>query len=533
MGKLWFGGTIYTLQKEQETVEAIYTENNKIIKIGSKAALENEFQAVITEEVHLKGCTLFPGFVDSHIHLIGHGETLIRLDLSEYTSKEDILKKIKEQALTSNKGEWIIGEGWNENRWRNPEMIHLKELDEVAPEHPVLLKRTCRHAIIINSVAMKMANMTESTICPPGGIIEKDKKGSLTGLLKDKAQDLAQAAVPAVSEEYIEKALIKAIQHLHTLGITGVHTEDLNYYGGFDRTYKVYTKVLSESGLKFRTHLLVHHEVMEDMKKSGGGFLKGNEWIEFGAVKIFADGALGGRTALLSRPYNDEPKTQGVAIFSQQQLNELVKKARQINMPVAIHAIGDLGFEYALNAIEANPLLSEGRDRLIHAQIVRKDLIERAQKLPLILDIQPVFLASDFPWVIDRIGKENLDYCYAWKTLLSELPCAGGSDAPIESPNPMLGIHAAVTRTDFHDPLGTVYGKKEALSVYEAVCLYTKGSAYASCHERDRGIIKEGYKADFTIFDRDLFQIPASDLVDAQAMMTVIGGDIVYKRQDN
>lgn len=367
MGKLWFGGNIYTLQTEGDIVEAIYTEEDRIVKIGTYDSLKEEFAENITEQIDLKGKTLFPGFVDSHIHVIGHGETLIRFDLSSYTSKEEVLKAVKQYAVHIQPGEWIVGEGWNENRWKRKEVFTCFELDEVSLGHPVILKRICRHALIANSEALRIAEITEKTESPKGGVIDKEENGRLTGLLKDKAQDLVLSVIPKVSEEYLQNALRAAIQNLYEFGITGVHTEDLNYYGGFERTYQTFRKVIEDEGLKFRAHLLVHYEVAEEMRQKGHSYLSGNEWIEFGAMKIFADGSLGSRTALLSHPYHDDPQTHGVAIFNQVQLNKLVKMARDWELPVAIHAIGDLGFDYALNAIEENRLEGKGRDRLIHA----------------------------------------------------------------------------------------------------------------------------------------------------------------------
>jgi predicted amidohydrolase YtcJ len=528
MGKLWFGGNIYTLSAEKHRVEAVLTEDNHIIAIGSIQDLEDKYD--ITERVDLKGGTLLPGFVDSHLHLIGHGETLIRLDLSGFSKKADVLAAVKEYASSFSKGEWIIGEGWNENLWESAEPITLKELDEVVPDSPVMLKRVCRHALVVNSKALELAGITKNTNTPPGGVIERNENGELNGLLKDQAQEFIFEVLPKVSREYLERAMTAAIKDAYKLGLTGGHTEDLFYYSGFQDTYETFEKVIKGNGLAFRAHLLVHHEVVSEMKQAGYEPYSGDIEIEFGAMKIFADGALGGRTALLSHPYADDPSTNGVAIFSQDELNELFSKARSMGLPVAIHTIGDLAFEYALNAMEANPV-TNGRDRIIHAQILSKDLIERAKKLPsLILDLQPRFLASDFPWVIDRIGSERMEYCYAWKTLLdSGIPCAGGSDAPIEPLNPLWGIHAAVTRTNLNDPARTVYGVKEKLSVYEAVSLFTKGSAYAICHENDRGMIKEGYLADFTILEKDIFTVPEDEIANIKVKITVIGGEIVYQ----
>ncbi|MFE8704175.1 amidohydrolase [Cytobacillus sp. FJAT-54145] len=529
MGTLWFGGPIYTLQEEGHKVEAVLTEGDKILQIGSKEELETNYKEFIHLRRDLEGSTLLPGFVDSHMHLIGHGERLIRLNLSHFTSKDELLEAVKAYSKQFKPGEWIIGEGWNENLWDNPEPVNKDDLDRVAPEHPVILKRICRHAIAVNSLAMQRASIHRNTDCPDGGVIEKDKQGNPVGIFKEQAQELILSVVPEVSEDYLKVAMQAAIKDAHRLGLTGGHTEDLNYYGGFWKTYNTFINVIEEEPLRFRAHLLVHHEVSEDFKGAGGEFLKGNEWIEFGAFKAFADGALGGRTALLSHPYADDPSTNGVAIYSQEQLNDIVLKARKMNMPVAIHTIGDLAFDMALQAIEENPLQGSGRDRLIHAQILRKDLIERAKNLPLILDIQPSFVASDFPWVIERIGHENMTYCYAWKTLLGEnIPCAGGSDAPIESLDPLLGIYTAVTRSKVDGE--EIYNANEALSVYEAVSLFTKGSAYAACHEHDRGEVKPGYFADFTILKQNIFSVPYNEIHLIEVDKTVVGGEIVYEK---
>lgn len=527
MATLWYGGNIYTLIEEGHQVEAVLTMDNRIIATGSLEEIERKYNDDIKVKMNLEGSTMLPGFVDSHLHLIGHGEKLIRLDLTNYSSKLDVLEAVRQCAEKTNQGEWIIGEGWNENLWDEPVPIVLDEIDKVAPNHPVLLKRVCRHAIVVNSLAISNAGLLEDQEYDLEGVIEKDEAGCFNGIFKEKAQDLILKVIPEASVDFIKKALRAAIQDAHKKGLTGVHTEDLAYYNGFEETYKIFKDVIEEEGFAIRAHLLVHHKVMNDFKNSDGRFLKGNDWVEFGAVKIFTDGSLGGRTALLSRPYADDPSTNGVAIFSQQELNNLVARARELNMTVAIHAIGDRASEMSLTAIELNPLRGEGKDRLIHAQILRKDLIERIKRLPIILDIQPTFVASDFPWVIERIGEENMDYCYAWKTLIKEdIPCAGGSDAPVEEISPLLGIHAAVNRMD---KLGKVHFPKESLSVYDAVCLYTKGSAKAANHEQDRGMIKAGHLSDFTIIRENIFECATEAIKDISVVKTVIGGKVVYK----
>ncbi|MFT8321670.1 MAG: amidohydrolase [Bacillus sp. (in: firmicutes)] len=529
MGTLLYGGNIYTLQEEGHKVEALYFEESSILDYGEKSSLEKKYQTSIEDTINLQGDTLLPGFVDSHMHLIGYGEKLLRLDLSECTSKEEALLKVADLAEKISEGEWIIGDGWNENLWKEKSPLSRQELDAYVPNHPVLLSRICKHAIAVNSKALQLSGIQENASAPFGGVIERDANGMLNGILKDQAQELVKKHLPKVTDEYVENALRTAIKDCYQLGLTGVHTEDLYYYHGYEGTLRAFKKVVEDESYFFRTHLLVHHEVFSEMVQGGGKYLSGSEWVELGAMKIFADGAFGGRTALLSRPYQDDPTTNGVSIFTQEELNHLVKSAREKEIPVAVHAIGDAAFEMVLNAIEEHPLQGFGRDRLIHATMLRKDLLERVKKLPIILDIQPCFVTSDFPWIIDRLGEDNMKYCYAWKTLIKEgLHCAGGSDAPIETANPLVGIQAAVTRTNKFDTSGKGYRMEEALSLYEAVCLYTKESAYAICRETERGMIKENYTADFTVLDQDIFKINKKNIETVKVTKTIIGGQVVY-----
>lgn len=532
VGTLWHGGTIYTMQEENTAAEAVFVRNGIIEGVGTYEELSAIFASQITNRVDLKGSTMYPGFVDSHMHLIGHGEKLVRLDLSTITSSQNIVEVLTKRALKTKEQEWIIGEGWNENLLLDRKIFHRNELDEIAPTNPMMLTRVCRHAVIVNSMALKLAGITNETEDPPGGVIVRDHDGVATGYLLDQAQELVKKVIPAVTEEYLEKALTVAVDDCLKLGLVGAHSEDLNYYGGFERTYQTFLNVIDGNERKFKVNLLVHHEVVDDMDQLGYRLNRETDYIEFGAMKIFADGALGGRTALLSQPYNDVPETSGVAIHSLDQLKELVQKARKYKMPVAIHTIGDLAFEYALDAIEDYPPIFGQRDRFIHAQILRKDLIDRAKKQPLILDIQPRFVATDFPWVIERIGEVRMNDCYAWKTLLeNNLSLAGGSDAPIEPVNPLLGIHAAVSRRHPDDTDNQGYYPNEKLTVFDAVKLFTSGSAFAICKENQRGHIAKGYQADFTIVDRDLFTIETDEILQANVVMTVVDDMIMYQNR--
>ncbi|PFR45104.1 amidohydrolase [Bacillus thuringiensis] len=520
MGEIWYGGTIYTMREENEKVDAVYVENGTIVDVGSKEELENQYAAVTLHD--LKGKTMIPGLVDSHMHLIGHGERLLRLDLSNCTSYGEVLTLVQKRVEEAPKGSWIIGEGWNENNFTDTKDVLARDLDEISKEHPILLKRVCRHVTWVNSYILQEANITEATEDPKGGKIGRDSSNKLTGLLYEQGQELIKHVQPEIDEAYLQRALQTAIKDCWKYGLVGGHTEDLNYYGGFRKTYNAFSHVIKE--MPFKAHLLVHHEVAHERKE-----YENEHYIEFGAMKIFSDGSFGGRTALLSEPYEDAKETNGVAIFSSEELAELVKKARDLQMPVAIHTIGDLSLEYVIDALELYPPAEGLRDRIIHCQLAREELIERMKNLSAIIDIQPVFLSSDFPSVIEKLGERRLRYAYAWKTLLEAgLRCNGGSDAPIEQVNPFLGIYSAVTRRSFIDDV--CYMPEERLTVYEAVSLFTTGSAYAIGKEAKRGQITKGYEADFTILDRNIFEIEAEEMKEVQAEMTVIDGQVVYRK---
>ncbi|PFE03617.1 amidohydrolase [Bacillus cereus] len=520
MGEIWFGGHIYTMSEENEMVEAVYVEDGMIIDTGNKKELESRYEP---ERVHnLEGRTMIPGLVDSHMHLIGHGERLLRLDLSACTSYQEMLLLVRERVNEVAEDIWVIGEGWNENNFTDTKNVHVRDLDAISKEHPILLKRVCRHVTWVNSYILDKANITVETKDPKGGKIGRDSSNELTGLLYEQGQELIKHLQPEIDETYLRRALETAIRDCWKYGLVGGHTEDLNYYGSFRKTYNAFPYVIKET--PFKAHLLVHHEVAEERKE-----YENEHYIEFGAMKIFSDGSFGGRTALLSEPYEDEKETNGVAIFSREELAELVKKARNLRMPVAIHTIGDLSLEYVIDALELYPPGEGLRDRIIHCQLAREDLIERMKNLQAIIDIQPVFVSSDFPSVIEKLGEHRLRYAYAWKTLLrAGLHCGGGSDAPIEQVNPFLGMYSAVTRRSFMD--GTCYIPEERLSVFEAVSLFTTGSAYTIGKENERGKIAQGYEADFTIMDRNVFEIKVEDIKNIQVTATVIDGQIVYQK---
>lgn len=526
MGTLWYGGKVRTLVNENDVKEAVFVENGIIQAVGTKDELERIYQNNIDRYENINGAVMYPGFIDSHIHMIGHGERLLQLDLSEVESFNELKEILEKEHRKLPKDTWLIGEGFNENLFPDKKIPDRSFLDTISTERPIMLKRICRHAVVTNSRGLQLANIDKNTRDPDGGVIVKDDTGKPTGLLLDEAKNLLERVIPSEDFAKVKKSLEVSLNDMYAHGVVGAHTEDLNYYGDPLKTLQTFYDVIDGREKKFRTNILIHHEVLQNILQE---VKIDHSFVKLGAVKIFADGALGGRTALLSEPYTDDPTTNGVAIHSKEQLAHIVKTAREYEMPVAIHVIGDLALQYAIEAIERYPVKKGLRDRLIHLQVTRKDLLERLKQLPVVLDIQPRFVASDFPWVIERIGTDRLTYAYAWKKLLNEgFDCAGGSDSPIEKMDPLLGIHAAVTRKSSID--GQCYGAEEKLSLFEALRLFTYGSASAIGEEKVQGLIKKGYRADFTIFDRDLFELENDELLQAEVVKTVVDDTIMYEK---
>lgn len=526
MKQLWYGGTIYTMDKEGETVEALLIENGTIVAAGKLA----ELRPLADEEMHLQQAVMYPGFVDSHLHLLFYGQKLVRLDLSAATSSEEMLELVAAAAKALPQGKWLFGQGWNETSFSDNVIPTCRQLDEICRQ-PVMLTRSCHHVALANSAALAASGITAHTVQPQGGIIGRNSAGELNGLLYDTTINMMMAAVKQEGEHYIEELsqqLELAVEAMLEKGLTGGHSEDLFYFGSFINPLTAFMRVIGEKE-HFRVHLLRHHMVFEQLL-SANAFAK-PPFVEFGAMKLFVDGALGAATAALSEPYCDQPDNRGMLIHTRDKLEELVCLARQHNEAVAAHAIGDAAAEQLLDVLERFPPPPGKLDRLIHGCVLRDDLIDRIARLPIVVDIQPAFVPAAFPWIVDRLGSSRLASAYRWKSLASAgIRCAIGTDAPICDIDPLSTIYAAVERKKAGEAHAG-YMPEQKLSRYEAISMYTRGSAQAIGKEHERGMIKAGYVADFTIFDRDLFAGTSEQMLEAQVVKTVVAGKVVYERK--
>lgn len=532
MRQIFINGNFYTFNPIAPRTEAVVAENGRFIAMGSSDGMLRRWKESDSQVIDLHGKAATPGLIDSHLHLAQIAYTFINLDVTGLTSKQKMLEKIRTYAGELSPGEWIIGRGWDENLYTDGSIPTIEELDRVAPENPLFLSRICGHASVVNTKALEISGYHKNITVPEGGEIVLDETTKQpTGLLLESAANLIRKYIPGNSYEVWKNAVRKAIKLALSKGLTSVHTNDPHTLGGLNQTYRMYDELLNEEKLGLRCNLLINHDFLYDLQKSGMYAGYGNETLQIGAVKLFADGAFGRRTALLSEPYSDDPENYGEAMYDRNALYDIVKRTRDLDMPIAVHTIGDQALENMLDILDQFPP-APYRDRLIHTQVLREDLYKRLAKASRIADIQPRFLASDFPWAQERLGDARIKHSYAWKSMFDAgVICAGGSDSPVEPIDPLLGIHAAVTRkTPGQTHEG--YIPDEKLTMEEAFQLFTEMGAYPTNEETVKGTIARGKLADITVYSRNPFEMEDPDeLLETDIEMTVVGGEVKYRKE--
>ncbi|MBU5467127.1 amidohydrolase [Virgibacillus sp. MSJ-26] len=531
MKQLFINGNIHTFNRLMPVVESVVVENGRIIDLGSTDDMLLQWGRSGHQIIDLDEKTVTPGLIDSHLHLSGIAGNYLNLDLTSLTSKKELLNKLKEKADKLSEHDWLLGRGWDENLFTDGDIPTIKELDFVAPHVPLFLPRICGHAFLVNSKALERVNYHSNISVPEGGLIELDNQTKQpTGLLLETASTLIEKHIPEASYDETKRAMRKAIKLAIRNGLTSVHTNDPLNLGGLTYTYNLFDELINQEQMLLRCNLLINHEFIEEIKDLGFYTGFGNDSLKIGAIKIFSDGALGRRTAHLSKPYSDETSTYGESIYNEETLYNIINNTRHLHMPVAIHTIGDQALENVLDILDQFPL-TPYRDRLIHVQVLREDLIQRLAEPGRCADIQPRFLAGDFPWVQNRLGDKRMEKSYAWKSLLDAgVLCSGGSDAPVEPVNPLLGIHAAVTRK-LPKEMHNGYNQQEKLSIYDAFKLFTVFGAYPTNEETIKGTIERGKLADMTVYSKNPFTMKdPDDLLNLDIDMTIIGGKVAYSR---
>lgn len=511
--KKYINGKIYTIREEGEIKTAFCVKDGKFLAVGTEEELED---IPAKEVIDLKRKCVLPGFIDCHQHALEYAKTKAEVDLRDCNTKEELLDKLRQWAEKAKPGEWIKGSGFDHEKFPDKAFPTAAELDEVSSVNPIIISRYCVHFHVANSLAMEMAGITDH----PDGLLQES---TVTPVM-----DLVPDLLPTDKEK--EEAMEKAIAEMNSYGITGMHVTEATI-SEIKEYLNVYQDLEAQGRLNARIYFCPDDYPKFRMKT---GF--GNEKIRYGFYKMFVDGSLGPRTAALTEEYSDMPGNYGVMTNSLEQVEEKMQKAYNMGLQIGIHAIGDKGIETAVTAMEKcyreNPQ-ENVRFRLIHGMCMRPDLIQRIKKLPIIIDIQPSFTSNNnIWWSEDRLGSERVKYAYPWKTLINEgIILTGSSDTPVENFSPLLGIYSVVCRQDRKGKPEGGWMPNERVSVYEAVCMYTKNAAYASYEENIKGTIETGKLADYVILEKDPFEVTGLELKDIKVLETCLGGKTVYKSE--
>lgn len=542
MSKLFFyNGNILTMN-ENKVVEAVVVKDNKILFAGPYE-LAVRFTDNDTKYIDLKGRTLLPGFNDSHMHLISYGLLKYKVNLSEAGSIQEFretLEKYAENEDIKVFKDWIVGAGWNHQKFAERRLPTKEDIDKVISDRPVFLSRACYHICVVNSKALEIAGITKHTKDPEGGKIDRDPTtGEPTGILRENAVYLVYNKIPFTEDkDEIKEIITESIKDANSVGITSIQTDDFSHLKNYNKIISAYNELHKEGKLNARINLQMlfkNIESLEEFLKVGIKTGDGNEWVRFGPLKILADGSLGSRTAALEEPYNDEPNTRGVLIYKDRELEEILSLAHLNNLQLAVHAIGDRCMNQILKIYEKINKKYPKKDprfRIIHCQICSEDIIEKFKELEVIADIQPIFIKTDMNMALDRVGSKRIHWSYPWKTMLDYgVRISGGSDCPVEPFNPLLGIYTAVTRQDLEgNPKGGWY-PKERLSLLEALRLFTANPAFDTYEEKIKGMIKEGMLADLVVLSDDITKTPLQEIKDIKVDMTIVGGKVVFERK--
>jgi predicted amidohydrolase YtcJ len=519
-------GRVYTLDARHTVTDTLVVRDGRIAFAGRRGDVNVSASEPV---VDLRGRAVLPGLVDAHGHLMYLARARLGLNAAGMRSEEAVARMVAEAAAMAAAGDWLGGRGWDQNLWPGRAFPTKVSLDRAAPMNPVALVRVDGHATWCNSAALRAAGITRDTPDPPGGIIVKDAHAEPTGLLIDTAQRLVQRAEPQPSEARFDGAVADAIAQCLAAGLTGVHEMGATLFA-----LASYRRLIERGQFPFRNYAAVAGRSEETWSyyRERGPEVIGDGQVVIRAFKLLSDGALGSRGAALHSPYCDDPENRGLLLIPPDELLRLTREAVERGFQVCVHAIGDRANTLTLDTFEqtlaARPEARHLRLRVEHAQILAEADIPRFRALGVLPSMQATHCTSDMAWAEERLGPERLQGAYAWRSLLDTgVIIAGGSDFPVESPNPFHGIHAAVTRRPLS---GEDRGWQPAqrMTREEAVRSFTTWNAYASRQEDDLGALTPGRRADLIVCSDDVFTCPEERIKDIVPLLTMVGGKVVY-----
>jgi predicted amidohydrolase YtcJ len=542
---IFIHGNIYTgavdataLPGAGKRAEALAVRGDRILAVGARDEIM-KWKGPETGIIDLGGHFVMPGFNDAHMHMASAGLEKMNVDLVGARTLDEFRDRLRAKCETAGPGEWVIGEGWDETLWAVQTLPSRWDVDEVAGGHPVYLERVDGHIGVANTHALQFASVTAATRDPEGGKIDRDEKGTPTGVLREKAQELVQAAIPKPTPEKRLRAIELALADLASHGITSA--QDYSEWEDF----QVYEELEHEGKLTARiSEWLTFDDSLEELNRKRNSHPVSDNMLHTGMLKGFMDGSLGSKTAALLEPYSDDPKNSGLPQYDAAKLNAMTKERVLAGYQVGFHAIGDRGVQMALDAFavaekaanEANVKAVDGshsnfrdyRLRIEHAQVTTPEQIARFKELKVIASMQPSHVLTDMNWADSRLGPKRAEYSYAWAEFLRNgVTLAFGTDYPVEPVTPFRGLYAAVTRMS-EDGKKSYYPTQK-LNIDQAIAAYTTGAAFAEFAEKEKGKLAPGMLADFIVLDRDITAVPMSKILEAKVLRTVVGGKTVYE----
>jgi len=540
---LIYGGTIYTVDSNTSTVEAVATKDNKIIFAGSLAEAEL-YKNKDTQLLDLGGKTMTPGLIEGHGHFMGLGYNELNLDLMHTTSYQAIVDAVAERVKTAKPGEWITGRGWHQSKWDSmpSDIVHGFQthhlLSEVSPDNPVYLRHASGHAGFANEKAMEIAGLVNlaldgvKTYDVEGGEVLVDASGKPTGVFNERAQTLITQHIPERTPESDNKAFQLAVEACHKNGITSFHDAGIP-----KETIALYDKMKSEGKMRTRIYAML---TGWDEDLLNNWFQKGimvdeDHLFTIRSVKLNCDGALGSRGAWLLEPYSDRPDHFGHETLPMEFVKKIALNGLNYGFQVCSHAIGDRAnreildrYELAMKELPESAV--DHRFRIEHAQHLHPEDIPRFAELKVIPAMQAVHMSSDRPWAIDRLGEKRIkEGAYMWQDLLqSGVPIVNGTDVPVEPINPIASFYASVSRKTLKGLPEGGYEPEQKMTREQALKSYTLDAAFGAFEEDIKGSISVGKLADFTIYDQDIMTVAEEKILETKIMITIFDGKVVY-----
>jgi len=520
---------VWTVDSAHPEAQAVAVLGDRIAAVGTDAEIK-AWRGPNTKVIDAKGKLMLPGFNDSHVHFVTGGSQLDNVQLNDATSVQEFIRRIAERAKTTPKGSWILGGDWDETKWTPAELPTKEMIDPVTGDTPVFVGRYDGHMGVANTAALRAAGITAQTPDPPGGAIVRDAKGNPTGALKDAAQDMLFKRVPALSHDERVHAVKRALAHAASLGVTSVQHMMATY-----DDIAVYSELRERGELTTRIYAAPLITEYEDLGRVGIRRAFGDAYLRIGAVKAFADGSLGSRTAYFFEPFSDTPNNRGLLSDEMQPpsaMRDRMLKADAAGIQLCTHAIGDQGISMILDFyadVAKENGAADRRFRIEHAQHMAAKDFDRFAQLGVIASMQPYHAIDDGRWAEGRIGHDRASRTYAFRTFLDHhVRLAFGTDWDVAPLNPMLGLYAAVTRATLDGKNPNGWFPMQRLTVAEALEAYTMGSAYAEFQDKEKGSITPGKLADFVIVSEDIFKIDPIKIRDVKVLETIVGGKVVW-----